>query len=112
MTGYAKLASFMTEKEHTILRKYQHLAARDLLYLQAEICNLEYEYDLIAKRDASESDERQYYDREWWYLKESKRRGFDGEQLEKATEIRVKLREYCMLRSFLSKSTCKKALHS
>jgi hypothetical protein len=104
MMGYTKLASFMAEKEHTFVRKYHHLAIRDLLYLQAEICNLEYEYDLIAKRDASVEDERQYYDREWWYLEKSKSRGFDGEQWEKALEIRSKLREYCMLRLFYSLS--------
>jgi hypothetical protein len=101
MAGYSKLAVFMAEKRHAMVRKYHHLAIRDLLYLQAEICYLEHEYDLISKRDASEKDERQYYNREWWFLENSKCRGFDGEQWAMAMKIREKLREYCMFRLFL-----------
>ncbi|TVY82529.1 hypothetical protein LSUE1_G004567 [Lachnellula suecica] len=94
MSGYTKLATFMTDRRHTILKKYQRLAARDLLYLQAELCELEFQYDSIAKRDAAEKDERQYYDRDWKHLKTSGERGFGGEQWAVAIEIRAKLREY------------------
>lgn len=104
MKGYTKLAGFMTEKHHTVVKKYQHLAVRDLLYLQAEICHLEHEYDLIAKRDECRDDERQYYDREWWYLENSKSRGFDSEQWAMALKIREKLREYCMLLHFSARA--------
>ena len=95
MAGYTKLAHFMAERSHKIVRRYDQLAVRDLLYLQAELCHLEIEYALVAKRDASEQDERQYYNREWWHLQASKSRGLDGKQWEIATEIRAKLREYC-----------------
>src|SRR5258706_10709569 len=95
MAGYTKLAGFMTKNHHTILKKYRHLAVRDLLFLQAELCHLEHEYSLIAEADASKEDERQFYDREWLHLKSSESRGFGGEQWEIAMAIRAKLREYC-----------------
>jgi hypothetical protein len=100
MAGYTKLASFMIEKHHPILRKYRHLAVRDLLYLQAELCHLEYKYDSVAKKDAAVGDERQYYDRDWLHLEKSECRGFGGEQWTAAVEIRAKLREYCKFSSF------------
>ncbi|CAM6002112.1 unnamed protein product [Sphagnum balticum] len=50
LDGYTKLAAFMTGKYHPIVRKYRHLATRDLLYLQAELCQLENQYNEIAKR--------------------------------------------------------------
>jgi hypothetical protein len=102
MAGYSKLASFMTEKHYPTLRTYRHLAVRDLLYLQAELCHLEYKYNSVAKKDAAVSDERQYYDRDWLHLKLSEHRGFCGEQWTVAVEIRAKLQEYCKFSSFQS----------
>lgn len=95
MTSYTKLARFMAEKHHPILRKYQHLAVRDLLYLQAEICHLESMYEEVARKDAIASDERRDYNRDWEELQSSRTRGFGGEQWALAMELRVKLREYC-----------------
>lgn len=95
MSGYTKLATFMTEKHHPILKKYQHLATRDLLYLQAELCDLDFKFNSIAKKDALEADERQYYDRDWLHLQSSNQRGFGGEQWSVALATRAKLREYC-----------------
>ncbi|CZR66678.1 uncharacterized protein PAC_16579 [Phialocephala subalpina] len=94
MSGYTKLATFMTEKHHPILKKYQHLATRDLLYLQAELCDLDFKFNSIAKKDALETDERQYYDRDWLHLQSSNQRGFGGEQWSVALATRAKLREY------------------
>jgi len=98
--AYDKLATFMNETEHTIVRKYRHLAARDLLYLQAELCYLDIDYNLIAQQNATEEDERKIYDKEWWYLAKSKERGFDGKQWEQQLKIREKLREYCKFSDF------------
>jgi hypothetical protein len=96
MSGYTKLATFMTQQHHPILKKHQSLAVRDLLYLQAELCDLEFKYNSIAKKDCLEKDERQYYDRDWLHLATSKGRDFGGEQWALAIAIREKLREYCM----------------
>jgi hypothetical protein len=95
MSGYTKLATFMVEKHHPILKKHRSLAVRDLLYLQAELSELEFKYNSIAKKDALEEDERQYYDRDWLHLQTSQGRGFGGEQWTLALAIREKLREYC-----------------
>ena len=76
----AKLAHFMTERSHKFVRRYDQLAVRNLLYLQAELCYLEIEYALVAMRDASEQDQRQYYNRERWHLQASKSRELDSKQ--------------------------------
>jgi hypothetical protein len=94
-TGYAKLAQFIADQQYAIIRKFQHLAAHDLLYLQAELVQLEIEYSDAAQLDRECDDERKFYDREWWHLSNSKRRGFKGEQWDLALKIRAKLREYC-----------------
>ena len=94
MSGYEKLASFMTKTP--ILKKYQHLAVRDLLYLQAELCHLEYKYQSISEINAAENDERRWYAVDWMHLEASRTRGTDGEQWAIAIAIREKLREYCM----------------
>jgi len=94
-TGYTKLARFIADQQYAIFRKFQHLAARDLLYLQAELVHLEIEYNSVSQLDRECEDERKFYDQEWWHLRNSKSRGFNGEQWDLALKIRAKLREYC-----------------
>lgn len=85
----------MTETHHPILKKYQLLAARDLLYLQAELCDLQFRYDGTAKKDAMAKDhETENYDRDWLNMATSQQRGFGGEQWAIALATRSKLREY------------------
>jgi hypothetical protein len=95
--GYTKLSNFMVTKSYPIFRQFQASAARDLLYLQAEIVYLESEYQKVSKsdRDTDEGDERHLYAFEWWHLSQSENRGLGGEQWALALEIRRKLREYC-----------------
>ena len=91
----------MTETHHPILKKYQLLAARDLLYLQAELCDLQFRYDGTAKKDAMAKDrETENYDRDWLNMATSQQRGFGGEQWAIALATRSKLREYCTSTSF------------
>jgi hypothetical protein len=104
MSGYTKLAAFMIGKHRPILKKYQHLAVRDLLYLQAELCELEYQFNTVAKKDAAEgSNERRFYDRDWLHMATSPERDHGGEQWAAALHIREKLREYCL---FLPPKSC------
>ena len=93
--GYDKLSSYMTDEGYTIFRKFGKSANRDLLYLQAEIAQLEDELSGLSIRDRNTNGERGFYDRNWYLLSTSKARGCDGEQWEKIIEIRRKLREYC-----------------
>lgn len=95
MADYTDLAIFMTERHHPILRKYQHMALRDLLYMQAELCELETKHEAIAIDDKQQSDERRYYGQDWSCLEASYRNGFGGEQWDVALEIRRKLQIYC-----------------
>jgi hypothetical protein len=96
--GYIKLSNFMVTKSYPIFRQFQASAARDLLYLQAELVHLESEYQKVSKsdRETDETDERHFYAFEWWHLSASENRGLGGEQWALALEIRRKLREYCM----------------
>ncbi|PVH80028.1 hypothetical protein DL98DRAFT_572143 [Cadophora sp. DSE1049] len=89
MAGYTKLANFMTQAHHPIMRKYRNLAVRDLLYLQAELCQLEYRYEEITKHNSSEDDDGQDCERDWISSNSS-----FGEQRAIASAIREKLREY------------------
>ena len=95
--GYIKLSNFLVTKSYPIFRRFQASAARDLLYLQAELVHLESEYQKVSKsdRETDERDERHLYAFEWWHLSESENRGLGGEQWALALEIRRKLREYC-----------------
>ena len=95
--GYNKLSQFMAEKQYAVFRQFQPAAARDLLWLQAELVHLESEYQRVAKadRESRDDEERQHYAHEWWHLSTSASRGHGGEQWAIALEIRTKLREYC-----------------
>lgn len=95
--GYSKLATFMTEKHHPIIRKYQQLAARDLLLLQAELCHLECEYAAVVKQNSTFKDERKSYDQDWLLMHTAPTRGFSTEQWDISLATRAKLREYCKL---------------
>lgn len=95
-TGYQKLSRFMVDERYTIFRKFKISSNRDLLYLQAEIAKLEDEYALLQDRDRKTDGEPQLYDRNWHLLSTGADRGHNGEQWDKALEIRSKLREYCM----------------
>ncbi|KAK7961674.1 uncharacterized protein PG986_002499 [Apiospora aurea] len=92
--GYPKLAKFMVEQDYAMLRQFRQLAMRNLLYLQAEICELEHDLTEQGLLDANASDERKWYDREWWYLHQGEARGTGGKQWKLVLRVRAKLREY------------------
>jgi hypothetical protein len=97
--GYPKLAHFMVERDHVILKRFQNLAALDLLYLQAELCQIQDQLQKQAFKDANETDGRQFFDRDWWHLRYSEEMGLGGQQWQSVLEMRSKLREYCELNS-------------
>lgn len=90
MAGYTKLAGFMVDEQYEIVKLFRSAAVRDLLFLQAELIQLEEEYKLIGEVDNTPDCDR-LYDRNWRILSIS-----EGGQWEKALEIRAKLREYCL----------------
>lgn len=66
--------------------------------MQAEICELDYKYEMALKHDEKQEDERQFHHRDWVHCITSPERNCEGEQLRYAMEIRKKLREYCMIK--------------
>jgi hypothetical protein len=95
MEGYAKLALLMSRhNEYGIIRSFGELNFKNLLYLQAEIVQLETELRRIVEDDRhSQNSIRVYYEKDWRLLSESLQGGYD-EQWKKMLEIREKLKEY------------------
>ena len=98
MEGYEKLAQLMgnshTDGHFLIFQKFEHMSAQNLLYLQAEIVNLQETLAGLAKEDAeSEDPERQLFARDWWALSSAE----DSGQWEIFLQLRSKLKEYCTL---------------
>ena len=88
--GYTKLAGFMVKHDLEMFRRFRKLAVRDILYLQAELCHLDYQFQDQALRDANGGEPEKFFDREWWQLRKS-----GGQQWKTVLAIRTKLKEYC-----------------
>ncbi len=79
-TGYQKLSGFMVDEQYAIFRKFRLLANRDLLYMQAELAQLEAEFADLSDRDRKTEGEQELYDANWYLLSTSKNRENDGHQ--------------------------------
>ncbi|KAK0721753.1 hypothetical protein B0T26DRAFT_673541 [Lasiosphaeria miniovina] len=95
--GYARLASLMgVHPETAILRRFGSLNALNLLYLQAELTDLENAPQKEAKTDAGSGHfDRTLYSRDWQSLAESatKQNG-SPRRWELVLQVREKLNEY------------------
>ncbi|TAQ89112.1 hypothetical protein B7494_g2578 [Chlorociboria aeruginascens] len=98
MKGYAKLANLMgndhTDGHFLIFQKFEQLSAQNLLYLQAEIVDLQESLADCIKEDTEHPD-RQAFATDWWKLSSSKA----TEQWDTWRQLRSKLKEYCKLLS-------------
>ena len=100
MKGYAKLGLLMGEfPEVAILRRFSALSAQNLLYLQAELRQLEVDLRKHAQEDDESSHrDRKDYSLDWIAFQESgdemADEGNDGRQWETVMAIRNKLEEY------------------
>ncbi|MCJ1234589.1 hypothetical protein MMC14_002550, partial [Varicellaria rhodocarpa] len=101
--GYPKIAFLMSKSpEFSIFRRYGALNAKNLLYLQAELKNLEAKlHDFETADESSQHEDRMIYSRDWETLKDSCEAdaiaGNDKNQWRTILEIREKLREYSHL---------------
>jgi len=98
MEGYEKLAQLMgnsrTDGHFLIFQKFESLSAQNILYLQAEIVNLQETLGGLAKENAeSDCPERKKIAQDWWSLSSAK----DCEQWETFLHLRRTLKEYCTL---------------
>lgn len=96
MEGYAKLGQLMgdrrTDGHFLIFQKFESLSAQNLLYLQAELANLQESLEVLVKRDNLSSDpEKKQFGQDWAALSSSE----NSSQWIKWLEIRCKLKEYC-----------------
>jgi hypothetical protein len=95
MEGYAQTAASMHQNsEIAIFRSFGTLSVQNLLYLQAELVELEHDLAQLVEQDKrSGHPNRQHYAKDWWYLSHSEQDG-DAAQWQKVLEIRAKLKEY------------------
>jgi hypothetical protein len=94
--GYAKLADLQSRyPQLSIHRRFATLNARNLLYLQAELVDLE---DRLHKRTlmdmVSSEGSRKEYSRYWFDLSVSQARDGSDEQWHLALFVNGKLKEY------------------
>jgi len=77
MEGYAQIAAFMhRNSEIAIFRHFGTLSIQNLLYLQAELVELEYNLAQLVEQDKkSGHPNRQHYAKDWWYLNHSEQDG-------------------------------------
>ena len=100
MEGYEKLARLMgnshTDGHFLIFQKFESLSAQNILYLQAEIVNLQEILAGLAKEDGESDDpEKRTFARDWFALSSTE----DCEQWETFLRLRSRLKEYCTLYS-------------
>ena len=94
MDGYHRLGALMsTTPTIAIFRRYSHLNVQNLLWMQAEINELEQDLQDLAWEDKfSGHPEREKFSREWWRMAHAQ--GADSLQWRKWLEIRSKLDNY------------------
>ena|SRR5437763_12725876 len=98
MDGYAKVARLMMHHtEKSCVRGFKALSLQNLLYLQAELVQLEAEYRKLAIADRKSGHPcRELYEKSYRLLSQSQLDGND-DQFQKFLQIRAKLKEYCTL---------------
>ena len=100
--GYPSLAAFIAsdpDKSTAIYRRFDRLSARNLLYLQSELVELEAQQDALDAEDLrpTTSTEERKSVRDWKILKERANQPGntrEKERLRVAEEIRTKIKEY------------------
>lgn len=93
--GYPRLASLMSLRPGTmILRRFHALNARNLLYMQAELCALEKQLLTVEKGDAAnKTGQAHLYSRDFEWLQNSSEKQ-DHSQIDLILTIRARLKDY------------------
>ncbi|KAK0744195.1 hypothetical protein B0T18DRAFT_330447 [Schizothecium vesticola] len=91
--GYAKVAALMAKHdEFAMFRRFKKLNCLNLLYLQAEIMELEDSLDTLSATDGSEAHRKQFAS-DWQYLSQ-KQDNKHHPQWDKVLHLRERLTEY------------------
>lgn len=98
--GYPKLAELMGFfPEMAAVRRFGALNAQNLLYMQAELIDIERKLRNSQVLDNRSADEvKLYYARNWYFLSQSPQDTEDGEQLRLVILAREKLEKYSTFR--------------
>lgn len=96
LQGYPSFAQFIaTDRDAAIYRKYAHLSARNLLYLQSELNELEEQLQRLDREDGKDinNENAQKVAREWGhYVNPDNQRACQHRLLQ--AKIRAKVKEY------------------
>lgn len=100
--GYTHLAQTMTQTQLGMVRKYKELSLLNLLYLQAEIHQLQtdWEYQVAADARPDADPRRRQWDYHWWAMVDGRAQGLGGQRWEAWLKLRERLYEYCAQNSF------------
>ena len=96
LDGYPTFAEFIAkDKDAAIYRRFENLSARNLLYLQSELHELERKLEELDEKDAKDIDneDAQQAARLWTYFdKDPSDQGLARRTLQ--AEIKAKIKEY------------------
>ena len=115
--GYPSLAAFIAsdcDKSTVIYRRFGRLSARNLLYLQSELVELEARQDALDAEDLRGTLEHKESARDWRTLRrKAAEPGNTGEKerVQVLEEIRQKLKEYRKIFPSLANSLIHRAYH-
>ena len=100
--GYPSLAAFIAsdrDKSTAIYRRFDRLSARNLLYLQSELVELEARQDRYDAEDLERPTQEKASARNWQTFKEKAAETnnvCEKERMELALDIRAKIKEYSL----------------
>lgn len=80
--------------EIAVFRRFGALSSQNLLYLQAELQDMEQSLHDVQIRDNNSANEANLFSVNWWYMAHADERGVNSEQWELVQKIREKLKEY------------------
>ena len=98
LDGYPSFAEFIAQDgDAAIYRKFGHLSARNLLYLQSELHNLEGQLQQLDEEDAKglDNEDAQKAAREWRHFSDPGN-GRAQEHRELQEQVRGRIKEYRM----------------
>jgi hypothetical protein len=99
VAGFPSLAGFIAldeDRAASIFRSFRRLSTRNLLFMEAELAELEERLDTLDEQDRREGIDGMKFARSWKLMSDSD----NDRQVEKKKliqKIRVLVKEYCML---------------
>lgn len=104
--GYPRLANLVGQyPAMAIFRRFSRLNAQNLLYMQAELAQMEYEMNMVALQD-SHSANPDLHSFQTYVHSMKKAQGADGLQWQLVLHMRQRLKEYSTLLTIIESLSC------